>query len=125
MLIKYARTSLDINRTDLITRKGPSLYVYQRWQYTILCVTSIYIGFIMAHKLRNKSLYMYTLYLNRVKKILGSNKQHPVSAPGSSVGSDASCQSMCCEFETQLGQHSFRCLTKVNTTLVIRLPPMG
>ena len=46
-------------------------------------------------------------------------------SPGSSVGSDAGCQSRGCEFESRLGQLSFRRLTKVNATYVIRLPPMG
>ena len=35
------------------------------------------------------------------------------------------CQSRGCEFESQLGQLSFRRLTKVNATCVIHLPPMG
>ena len=43
----------------------------------------------------------------------------------SSVGSNAGCQSRGCEFEPQLGQHSFRRLTKVTVTSVIRLSPMG
>ena len=38
---------------------------------------------------------------------------------GPSPGSDAGCQSRGCEFEYQLGQHSFRCLTKVTVTSVI------
>ena len=47
------------------------------------------------------------------------------SNPGSSVGSDACCQSRNCEFESRLGQLSFRGLTKVNATCAIRLPLMG
>ena len=43
----------------------------------------------------------------------------------SSVGSDAGCQSRGCEFQSRLGQLSFRRLTKVNATCVCRLPPMG
>ena len=35
------------------------------------------------------------------------------------------CQSRGCEFEPQLGQHSFHRLTKVIVTCVIRLSPMG
>ena len=46
-------------------------------------------------------------------------------SPGSSVGSDAGCQSRGCEFESQLSQHFFRRLTKVTVTCVIRLSPMG
>ena len=44
---------------------------------------------------------------------------------GCLVGSDAGCQSRGCEFESRFGQLSFRRLTKVNATCVIRLPPMG
>ena len=47
------------------------------------------------------------------------------SSPGSSVGNDAGCQSRGCEFESRLGQLSFRRLTNVIATCVIRLPPMG
>ena len=47
------------------------------------------------------------------------------SSPGSSVGNDAGCQPRGCEFESLLGQLSFRHLTKVIATCVIRLPPMG
>ena len=43
----------------------------------------------------------------------------------SSVGSDAGCQSSGCDFEPQLGQHSFRRLTNVSVISVILLPPMG
>ena len=46
-------------------------------------------------------------------------------SPGGSVGSDAGCQSRGCEFESRLGQLSFRGLTKVNATCIIHLPPMG
>ena len=46
-------------------------------------------------------------------------------SPGSSVGSDAGFQLRGCEFESRLGQLSFRGLTKVNATCVIPLPPMG
>ena len=35
------------------------------------------------------------------------------------------CKSRGCEFESRLGQLSFRRLTKVNATCVIRPPPMG
>ena len=42
-----------------------------------------------------------------------------------SPGSNAGCQSRGCEFESWRGQLSFRRLTKVNVTCVIRLPPMG
>ena len=38
--------------------------------------------------------------------------------PGSSVGIDAGCQSRGCEFESRLGQLSFRRLTKVNASFV-------
>ena len=48
-----------------------------------------------------------------------------MQSPGSSIGSDAGCQSKGCEFEPQLGQHSFRRLTKVTVTSVIRLSQMG
>ena len=41
------------------------------------------------------------------------------------LSSDAGCQSSGCEFERQIGQHSFRRLIKVNATSVIRLPQMG
>ena len=58
-----------------------------------------------------KRNYIYAVYLFRKP------------SPGSSVGSDAGCQSQVCEFESRLGQLSFRRLTKVNTTYVIRLPP--
>ena len=34
------------------------------------------------------------------------------------------CQSRGCEFDPQLGQHSFRRLTKVTVTCVVRLKPM-
>ena len=37
--------------------------------------------------------------------------------------SDLGCQSRGCVFETQLGQHSFRRLTKITVTSVIHLPP--
>ena len=56
-------------------------------------------------------------------KIYGSNKTNP--SPGSSVGSNVGCQSRGCEFESQLGQHSFRRLTKVIVTCVIHCSPMG
>ena len=42
-----------------------------------------------------------------------------------SIISNAGCQSRGCEFESQLGQHSFQRLTKVIVTGVIRLPPIG
>ena len=42
----------------------------------------------------------------------------------STVGSEAGCQSRGCEFESWLGQHSFRRLTKVNVPWVICLSPM-
>ena len=42
-----------------------------------------------------------------------------------SPGSDTGCQFIGCEFEPQLGQHSFRRFTKDNTTIVIRIPPLG
>ena len=45
--------------------------------------------------------------------------------PSSSVGSDAGCQSRGCEFEPQLGQHSFLRLTKVIVISVNRLLPMA
>ena len=45
----------------------------------------------------------------------------PLEVP--SPGSDTGFQSRGCEFEPQLGKHSFRCLTKVIVTSVIRLPP--
>ena len=45
--------------------------------------------------------------------------------PGSSVGSNGGSQSRGCEFESQLGWHSFRRLRKVTVTCVIRLSPMG
>ena len=45
-------------------------------------------------------------------------------SPGSLVGSNAGCQSRRCEFESKLGQHSFRRLKKFIVTSVIRLPPM-
>ena len=48
-----------------------------------------------------------------------------VPSPGSLVGRDAGCQSRGCESEPQFGQHSFRRLTKVIVTSVIRLSPMG
>ena len=44
---------------------------------------------------------------------------------GSSVGSEASCQSRGCEFEFHLGQHFFRRFTKVTVTSVILLSQMG
>ena len=50
---------------------------------------------------------------------------NPFLRPASSVGSDAGYQSRSCEFESQLGHHSFRHLTKVTLTRVIRLSPMG
>ena len=40
-------------------------------------------------------------------------------SPGSSVGTDVGCQSWVCKFESQLGQYSFRRLTKVTVTSVI------
>ena len=46
-------------------------------------------------------------------------------SPSSSVVSDVGCQSMGCKFESQLGQHSFRRLTKVTVTCAIRLSTMG
>ena len=46
-------------------------------------------------------------------------------SPGSSVGSDAGYQYRGCEFKSQLGQHSFRRLTRVTVTCVIHLSPMG
>ena len=48
-----------------------------------------------------------------------------LTSPGSSVGSDAGCQSTGSGYESQLGNHYFRRLTKVTVTSVIRLPPMG
>ena len=48
-----------------------------------------------------------------------------VPSPSSSASSDAGCQSMGCEFESQLGQHSFRSKTKINATSVIRLQTIG
>ena len=45
-------------------------------------------------------------------------------SPGRSVGSDAGCPRVC-EFESQLGLHSFRRSTKVIVPCVIRLSPMG
>ena len=49
---------------------------------------------------------------------------HYGSSSGISVGKDASRQSRGCEFKPQLGR-SFRRLTKVTVTSVIRLPPLG
>ena len=46
------------------------------------------------------------------------------TSPESSVGSDAGCQSKGFEFESRLGQHSFRRLTKVNATCAICLSPI-
>ena len=45
--------------------------------------------------------------------------------PGSSVASNAACQSRGHEIETHPGLHSFRRLTDANTTCVIRLRPCG
>ena len=55
-----------------------------------------------------------SLRLSKLEVILVSFK-----IPGSSVSSDAGCQSRCCEFDSRLCQLSSRRLTKVNATFVI------
>ena len=45
--------------------------------------------------------------------------------PGSSVGHIDRCQSRVCEFESKLGQHYFRCLTKVNRQVLFFFHILG
>ena len=65
----------------------------------------------------SQSLHLPTLIIIFKKK--NASPDQTLSS-GSLVGNDVSCQSSGCEFEPELGQHSFRRLTKVTATSVIR-----
>ena len=73
---------------------------------------------VIAHSFRANMSVIPVLFM------LTLNPQRQEPSPGSSVGSDAGCQTRGCEFESQLGQQSFRRLTKVTVTCVIRLSQM-
>ena len=60
----------------------------------------------------------HTKYINMEVMVLPPLRS---TSPGSLVGSHAGSQSKGCEFESQLGQHSLRRLTKIIVPSVIRL----
>ena len=64
---------------------------------------------------------LWKISLNEVKHIVAEVKAHDEQLLLFHI---AVCQSRGCEFETRLGQHSFRRLTKVIVTSVTRLLPM-
>ena len=74
----------------------------------------------------NYNIFLYRL-VRQVYTVTSMRASYYQIMPSrcSSVRSDAGCQSRVLEFESQLVQHSFQCLTKINQTSAIRLPPRG
>ena len=68
-----------------------------------------------THKGRSQSLTIYCVLFIHIATLLRVFQWRP----GSLVSSDAGCQARGCEFETELGKHSLRRLTKVIGTCVI------